>query len=146
MTNPCVPNPCPNGNCTVIPKCSDQKCVLIPKCECSPGFSGLSCAESSCDPNPCKNGGKCAVIHELPFVRMCECIAGFYGALCEKMARCVPNPCRNGGMCSEFGASHRCACKTGFIGLNCESISKIAKVYLDFESNKLNLPLIDTGK
>ncbi|VDN26914.1 unnamed protein product, partial [Cylicostephanus goldi] len=59
-------------------------------CECPKGFIGETCSEtvgtsSTCDPNPCTNGGKCfADGSDNGF--SCECAPGFEGPLCESQA------------------------------------------------------------
>ena len=36
---------------------------------------------------------------------------------------CDPNPCQNVGTCSDGVNTHTCECATGFLGVNCESMS-----------------------
>ncbi|ETN82636.1 EGF-like domain protein [Necator americanus] len=57
-------------------------------CKCLKGFSGNTCAVQdtlpTCDSNPCKNGGKCQLIKDLPEDGLlCNCAPGFEGNFCE---------------------------------------------------------------
>jgi len=71
-----------------------------------------------CNPNPCKNGGTCAVDGD-QFT--CTCAAGFSGDTCEtNIDDCTPNPCENGGTCIDGVNGFQCQCLEGYTGDRCE--------------------------
>jgi hypothetical protein len=85
-------------------------------CACNPGFSGTSCQNDICTPNPCSNGGTCSRTGQL-----CSCPAGFSGSNCQIDA-CSPNPCQHGGVCSRTAQGASCNCSgTGYTGTSCQT-------------------------
>ncbi|KIH69409.1 EGF-like domain protein [Ancylostoma duodenale] len=57
-------------------------------CECLKGFSGQMCDEleplTTCNPNPCRNGGNCEIVGDPPEDELsCRCAPGFEGSLCQ---------------------------------------------------------------
>ncbi|CAB3990648.1 neurogenic locus notch homolog 1-like, partial [Paramuricea clavata] len=108
-------------------------------CECPPGYEHhkgrdvctderakvvVGKGERGCDPNPCKNGGKCVSLTSSKW--MCQCTQGWSGKICdvnapiEKNSSCAPNPCENGGRCVRAGKRYDCICDQRFTGPNCE--------------------------
>ncbi len=79
-------------------------------------------AQTSCEPDPCLNGGICQDDgRNDPF---CRCPAGTSGDLCEIIAEpdvCAPNPCFNGGSCNDLGGgTFSCTCPAGTSGELCQ--------------------------
>jgi hypothetical protein len=71
-----------------------------------------------CQSQPCQNGGSCRFDGS---VALCECPAGFSGALCETNVNdCPADACENGGTCVDGVGSYSCACPAGFAGARCE--------------------------
>ena len=84
--------------------------------------SGLrvgECNSSSCEGNPCLNGGTC-VTEGGSFV--CQCPLSHKGGLCASdVDHCGSSPCLNGGTCLEFsnGTGYSCQCPFGYEGVIC---------------------------
>ena len=84
--------------------------------------SGLRVGEynsSSCEGNPCLNGGTC-VTEGGSFV--CQCPPSHEGVLCASdVDHCGSSPCLNGGTCLEFanGTGYSCYCPYGYGGEFC---------------------------
>ena len=84
--------------------------------------SGLGvgeCNSSSCDVNPCMNGGTC-VSSGNSFI--CDCPSTHSGPLCANdVDHCGSNPCINGGTCVEHsnGTGFACQCMFGYGGEIC---------------------------
>ena len=78
-------NPCQNGgSCTgsTIGQVAGVTAASGLRCDCPPEYSGTTCGNDVCTPNPCKNRGTC-VIDEIRNAK-CTCETGFYGKLCGK--------------------------------------------------------------
>nr|AEY69046.1 EGF repeat-containing protein [Thamnodynastes strigatus] len=101
-------------------------------CLCEDGFIGPTCSEiekGPCSLNPCKNKGKCEVIHSRgddPDEYSCLCRRGYHGKNCDYSV-CFSNPCKNEGECEVIPArgdandEYRCICRPGYNGKNCEN-------------------------
>ena len=86
------------------------------------GYGVTQCNTSSCDAQPCLNGGSC--VEEGPSF-VCVCPAGLSGPLCNRVAdRCGEEPelCADGATCinSEDGLSFSCICPIGRDGEHCD--------------------------
>ncbi|KAK2138836.1 hypothetical protein LSH36_2340g00003, partial [Paralvinella palmiformis] len=91
------------------------------KCVCNDGCSGSSCSEctATCNPNPCKNAGRC---QDSGIINCC-CRPGFGGKYCEnKLPRCDRSDCSNHGECYKTTQSHICVCDPGYYGKTRENI------------------------
>lgn len=88
------------------------------QCTCKPKFYGEICEYERCKVNPCYNGGECKVYQREEW---CKCPDFAFGKLCEKNP-CVDQPCQNYGVCTvdKKYRKHRCKCKAGFAGKNCQ--------------------------
>ncbi|PIK61689.1 hypothetical protein BSL78_01393 [Apostichopus japonicus] len=75
-----------------------------------------------CDPNPCSNGGFCAIDSLSGFT--CVCTECFIGTTCDiSVDACANNQCQNGGACvaAEGACDHyRCECPPCFSGEFCQ--------------------------
>ena len=69
-------------------------------------------------PNPCLNGGTCAIDKTQSNGYACSCLSGFVGPICDFSIKCFPNPCLNGGTClfTPCSSNFQCTCATGWIG------------------------------
>ena len=90
------------------------------ECTCKPKFYGEICEYELCKVNPCYNGGECKVYQR---EQWCKCPDYAFGKYCEKNP-CVDQPCQNYGECTvdKKYRKHRCKCKAGFAGQNCQVI------------------------
>ncbi|GAB1290562.1 von Willebrand factor D and EGF domain-containing protein [Apodemus speciosus] len=74
----------------------------------------------SCD---CLNGGSCVSDRKFPpgsGAYLCDCLAGFYGDLCEvETSECQSNPCGL-GKCIRSLHSYSCDCPPELTGKNCD--------------------------
>ena len=86
------------------------------------GYSVTQCNTSSCEAQPCMNGGSC--LEEGPSF-VCVCPPGLSGPLCSRVAdRCggEPDLCAEGATCvnSPDGLSFSCLCPIGREGQRCD--------------------------
>lgn len=84
--NPCAPNPCVNGDCSINNFTGEYICT------CKDNFQGRNCniaTNNPCTTNPCRNGGTCLNIRGRTF--HCVCKGGFRGTLCETEAPGINN-------------------------------------------------------
>ena len=78
-----------------------------------------------CEPNPCENGGICAIGASASSI--CQCPPGYEGTHCEiDIDECDPNPCKNGGTCTDGVAGFECVCTAGYSGSTCEDTEPCA--------------------
>ncbi|XP_075164329.1 cubilin [Haematobia irritans] len=78
----CLNHPCLNGG-TCVDSGNSFKCI------CPVGFIGETClpAPSPCNPNPCRNNGRCRPITTATNRSFtCHCTPGFMGEKCERQA------------------------------------------------------------
>uniref|UniRef100_A0A3B5M766 Crumbs cell polarity complex component 2b n=1 Tax=Xiphophorus couchianus TaxID=32473 RepID=A0A3B5M766_9TELE len=138
------------GNCfiSVIKLLLHFSCCLYSRCFCSPGWTGVDCAQdvNECDSGPCLNGFSCTCspfftvlcdldvnecevspcLHEgicinTPGGFKCICRPGYTGLLCEvNINECLSSPCYNGGRCIDGPNQYHCCCPPGFMGDFCE--------------------------
>ena len=90
------------------------------------GLGVTQCDTSSCEAQPCMNGGSC--LEDGPSF-VCVCPPGFSGPLCSRVAdRCGSEPdlCAEGATCinSDDGLVFSCLCPVGRSGERCDEGSK----------------------
>ncbi|KAK9876709.1 hypothetical protein WA026_014948 [Henosepilachna vigintioctopunctata] len=106
----CDPNPCKHGG----------KCIKKGKkkyCECVEHFTGMFCALTKCDLDPCVFG-TCELT---PKSYKCHCKEGYTGPTCEQKKKpCEGNPCESRGFCLEKGEGFICRCHAWWEGPRCE--------------------------
>jgi hypothetical protein len=113
------------------------------------GYGVTQCNRSSCEAQPCMNGGSC--VEEGPSF-VCVCLPGVSGALCSRMTdRCSAEPglCAGGATCvnSEDGVSFTCLCPVGRDGERCDEDIEIqtphfnATSYLQYNPYTFGTPL-----
>lgn len=91
---------------------------LYPRCLCSPGWTGVDCAEdvNECDSGPCLNGAQCQE-SDVPGEFSCTCPPFFSGPLCNQpYDPCDPlhNPCLNNSTClTRSNGTASCRCPAG---------------------------------
>ncbi|XP_065651707.1 fibropellin-1 isoform X10 [Hydra vulgaris] len=102
--NPCVPNPCENGECQSI----GNGDVM---CKCNEGFKGKLCGEiDACFPNPCQHNGKC---HSVKGIASCSCAGMWKTPFCKECGCPTPHiPGIPDMSCSLNGA---CSCPNQWI-------------------------------
>ncbi|XP_053732042.1 protein eyes shut homolog [Synchiropus splendidus] len=107
-------------NCDRI--CADGTCVKMSpasfKCVCDSGLSGPRCVrDSSCDRDPCQNGGTCL---QKSNGSVCLCPERFEGHHCETRIGidCLSKSCRDATICSE--GEQDCFCDDGTETSGCE--------------------------
>ncbi|XP_075250478.1 uncharacterized protein LOC142342791 isoform X3 [Convolutriloba macropyga] len=129
--DPCFPNTCNGGACSVT-KYEGSEFGFACNCSNLPEFIGDTCSnENPCRPssNPC-NGGICTVTgdSQAGFGFWCDCspIPQFIGDTCSVENPCSPDPCDNGGICEitgdqQIGFNFLCNCSSvnGFLGRHC---------------------------
>jgi hypothetical protein len=113
--DPCDPNPCEHGDCSVDGDGYD--------CDCDAGYRGTRCQTNidDCDPNPCLNGGECDDgVDEYT----CDCDGtGYVGSRCQTPTgtSCADDPCVNGTCTDVTGGGFSCDCTgTGYEGDVCD--------------------------
>ncbi|XP_052792798.1 neurogenic locus notch homolog protein 1-like isoform X2 [Mya arenaria] len=100
---------------------------IVDDSECAsscPGDSKYKCGfswrmnvySSTCEANPCKNGGTCS---ENSSEYTCKCPFGWTGTNCQDT--CEANLCQNGGTCSENSSDYMCKCPPGWTGTYCQA-------------------------
>ncbi|XP_071451365.1 uncharacterized protein [Hetaerina americana] len=116
----CHPNPCLHGG----------KCVGGPgmhgrrTCQCKGYYTGLFCALTVCDLEPCVFG-LCVLSGDAETGGpgfTCSCYPGYTGVTCDERPRpCADNPCEGRGDCLEKGPhSFVCRCHAWWEGQKCE--------------------------
>ncbi|KAL3285248.1 hypothetical protein HHI36_019358 [Cryptolaemus montrouzieri] len=106
----CEPNPCRQGG-----KCIRKGARRF--CECVGHFTGMFCALTKCDLDPCVFG-TCELT---PNTYKCHCKKGYTGPTCEQKRRpCEGNPCESRGLCMEKGDGFICRCHAWWEGPRCE--------------------------
>ncbi|ERL91607.1 hypothetical protein D910_08937 [Dendroctonus ponderosae] len=106
----CNPNPCQNEG-----KCTNKKSNKI--CQCIGHFTGLFCAITQCDLEPCVFGS-CELTNTS---YKCHCNSGYVGPTCEQKKKpCESNPCESRGSCIEKGNGFLCRCHAWWEGTKCE--------------------------
>ncbi|XP_045464827.1 uncharacterized protein LOC123674047 [Harmonia axyridis] len=106
----CNPNPCRRGG-----KCITKENRRF--CECAGHFTGIFCALTKCDLDPCVFG-TCDLTQN---AYKCHCQEGYSGPTCEQKRRpCEGNPCESRGLCMERGEGFICRCHAWWEGPRCE--------------------------
>ncbi|KAI1889757.1 hypothetical protein AGOR_G00166220 [Albula goreensis] len=120
----CEVNHCHNGG-TCVTRLGESPFFCI----CPEGFTGDMCTETEsgpCNPNPCKNDGKCEVASQsrrgdVFSDYVCKCQAGFDGIHCQNNVNdCVGQPCKNGGVCRDLDGDYSCRCPSPYVGKQCQ--------------------------
>ncbi|TKR93119.1 hypothetical protein L596_007634 [Steinernema carpocapsae] len=145
--NPCEPNPCVWGTCSVNETSGDFECA------CDKGYVGKQCETTawcttttrcSCEVQTtlCENNSTCYIKDEYDYntgkytyldnVYYCLCGAGFYGPGCGSPLPCTTgNPCEHGGICEvdKYDKTNSwCACPSIWTGKNCETYDPCHKL------------------
>uniref|UniRef100_A0A7N6AEQ0 Protein eyes shut homolog n=1 Tax=Anabas testudineus TaxID=64144 RepID=A0A7N6AEQ0_ANATE len=100
-------------NCDRI--CENGSCVQVSptsfRCICDTGVSGKKLF-SSCDPNPCRNGGVC---ERSPEGIVCRCPEKFGGLYCDShvYADCMSYACQEEQICTAGQRASECVCADG---------------------------------
>eukprot|EP01051_Picozoa_sp_SAG22_P003120 SAG22_NODE_148_length_17459_cov_18.266359_1_plen_327_part_00 len=129
--DPCEPSPCSNdGHCEQTQYGDGYKCT------CQDGYTGKTCDEDGCFPDgqpSCLHGGECK--HKSRDTGnknrnfRCVCKGNGWGPpFCSDDLECPSRsgPCQNGGECTNTAKdtdtvpSHKCKCKSGYSGHDCE--------------------------
>ena len=130
--------------CSSSPCLNDGVCVVMGysyKCNCPAKLSGKRCEYGVfCNPNPCKNGGRCEEGIRGP---ICKCLH-FSGERCQNdINECSQNPCRNGGTCLNFYGGFKCLCPSNVSGEYCnELIPKVSSFSLEVEELVIILAMV----
>lgn len=87
------------------------------------GLGVAECNVSTCEGNPCLNGGTCTQVGN-SFT--CDCPPSHHGPLCANdVDHCSTDPCSHtqGGVCVEYanGTGYYCLCPIGYSGTLCEN-------------------------
>ncbi|RDD45649.1 Deleted in malignant brain tumors 1 protein [Trichoplax sp. H2] len=81
LDTPCKPNNCVHGQCRYNSSKVDGKTYYTQFCHCNPGYHGRLCQyKTSCDSEPCMNGGLCTNLFNY---YKCQCLNNYYGIRCE---------------------------------------------------------------
>ncbi|XP_054654555.1 protein eyes shut homolog isoform X4 [Dunckerocampus dactyliophorus] len=105
---------CTNGTCVQVSSTSF-------KCFCGAEFSDSPCErKSTCDQNPCRNGGIC---EETPNGPVCHCPESFVGLYCDARAAsdCMSNACHEEQICGAGEHASECACADGQVVPACKT-------------------------
>lgn len=92
--------------------------LVFPRCLCSPGWTGVECAEdmNECESGPCLNGAQCQE-SDVPGEFLCTCPPFFNGPLCNQpYDPCDPlhNPCLHNSTClTRSNGTASCRCPAG---------------------------------
>lgn len=107
--NFCNPNPCRSGG-----QCNSLSNGF--QCSCPTGYSGSTCENFVCSPNPCVRG-TCSPTNN---GFSCTCETGWSGLRCDQQSSNCPssNICNNGRCISESNG-YRCECNVGWQGQFC---------------------------
>lgn len=85
------------------------------------GLGVAECNVSTCEGNPCLNGGTCTQVGN-SFA--CDCPSSHHGPICANdVDHCSSDPCATEGMCVEYanGTGYYCLCSIGYDGVLCEN-------------------------
>ena len=119
--DPCHPNPCQGGTCSVQP---DQNGGFQFSCACPVGTFPPVCDVDPCFPNPCGDGICSSSLLDGAHQVDCQCPKSeTIGDFCQNDP-CLPNPCYS-GTCSPFvrrdgSYGSNCTCSSNSTGEFCE--------------------------
>lgn len=114
------PTASPTGAPTSSPTASPVEPTSAPVDPTKAPFDPTTAPVPTCEPNPCRNEGRCV---EESDSYTCECLEGFSGSDCEiTNVPSEPNPCLNGGVNTGEGDTVMCDCPEGYSGENCEIV------------------------
>ncbi len=114
---------CYGVTCPAHANCEASKgtCVCdsgfaAPNCDkCEAGYVNFPfCFQDLCTPNPCKNGGTCAMVQAQP---KCGCPQGWTGDFCEKADLCFGVSCPTNSACT----NGKCVCNQGWLPPDCKN-------------------------
>ncbi|XP_077468678.1 protein eyes shut homolog isoform X2 [Stigmatopora argus] len=104
---------CKNGTCVKVSSISFS-------CICRAEFSEPPCEKpSTCEPNPCRNGGICEMT---PTGLVCHCSENFGGIYCDSASSidCMPNMCYQEKNCGAGEHASQCVCADGKVAPACK--------------------------
>ncbi|XP_061546314.1 protein eyes shut homolog isoform X4 [Phycodurus eques] len=104
---------CTNGTCVQMSSSSFT-------CICGAGFTDPPCErKSTCNPNPCRNGGIC---EETPKGLICHCPESFAGLYCTFAftVDCMSSTCQQEQICAAGEHASECVCADGKVVPACK--------------------------
>jgi len=125
--------------------CQSFANVELPFCKCQPGWTGVTCSQSSdteCSKINCDLNSTCVVSHRHAF---CLCLVGRTGSQCRVAHdACQGVQCENNGTCvtlDERTGEHFCLCQVNYFGNQCQY--KNARVTVHISSEITFIPVLN---
>nr|CAB3262200.1 uncharacterized protein LOC100178651 [Phallusia mammillata] len=124
-------NPCQNGGL-----CNEHADGFSYNCLCLDGYFGINCTTDACSTNhTCTSDEECIFN---PSFRNYTCIVPDYSGGDITPDPCSSEPCLFDGTCQSNGSDgHKCLCKNGTYGTNCNIVSFLGGSELSFYNEKM---------